>query len=486
MPTAWKLSQYNIDLRLFDIGPKERNVKACNSTIAFIASILEEVPDVNIKNIIIVPDTLKNPENIESGDKLRIKLGEYIRDALHVLTREEHCYKCVNLKVEKIFKIVLVPGTGTYYDYKFMGNVEQIFIKIMYSIIKSIKEIGGEKGPKIIVDISHGLNYLTLITVYATIAAILSTSPNLEENLLIINSEAFPPNIKGKRCLKGKRIDLREDIEIPDLNILDFSKMQTVIKIIRSLNSLWYLDERPLEMILDEKILKSGELGFGKNLQDLINFVKAIRLGLIGLIIPNTKIFDPSQQVKPLPFNVENVLERLNGIIEKLETETVKEFEPVIDKVKKVVKYDEANIFSTLKESLLKVKERIEPIEKLKNASDVLATLKNVFDELYREIKQENVGMIVSEELDKIQNKLKKEIVKKGKIKLNRREILDLFKIRGIPKGDSREKIRNILAHAGFIFTHMTNLKYDKRTMEITYRWEIFDLLRELGFKLDF
>lgn len=75
-------------------------------------------------------------------------------------------------------------------------------------------------------DLSHGLNYLLVAVLYATIANAIVF--DMESRLIVINSE--PAVAGGAKCVSGR--DMGSEIQkysIELLNMLDVSRLQKII-----------------------------------------------------------------------------------------------------------------------------------------------------------------------------------------------------------------------------------------------------------------
>ena len=208
-PPQWRRAKYR--LHLVDRGYNiDFSCETCCSTVA-LAAALNLKESVNLCKVVVIgADSVLSPENFSDGVSFRKGVKNAFKGFVQALLRKENCACCESLSPD-VFDVFIIPGIGKYYGYQFNGTIEQIFVSVFYRVLAVLREV---KKADIFLDITHGINYQVVASLYATIAAILSFDPTLEGRLFIVNSEPYPPGYRSKICITAQRPPLFEGAPI--------------------------------------------------------------------------------------------------------------------------------------------------------------------------------------------------------------------------------------------------------------------------------
>ncbi len=378
-PPGWSKIEYHIHIN--EKGVKiDHKCRTCSSTIA-LASALKNVEYINLSKIFILGlDSILDPRDYEDGyeyrEKVKGKFEEYLNNLIEA---SEGC-----LVNKEDFDFIVAPGIGKYYGYEFKGEGKHIFLKAFSALYDYFRN---NKVTYIFFDITHGINFQTVVSLYALIAATLAADPNLEKRIFILNSEPVS-GYPREKCIK-------EHIErqtVPELRLIDFSELQTIIQSIRAIINLGKLDERPLVEFLGsikkEKILENDTLSLVE-LEDVLGFFRLLRLGVVGPLYPfsnyekNAKIID------------EKIIEQIERSLNKIKDQLV----PKINAHANEVTYNQISLKHVIFTALTNIRETI--IKKLADSKN-LEEYKNALRNLYGAKKLRDKSMMIEREIETI------------------------------------------------------------------------------------
>ncbi|MEM4924542.1 MAG: TM1812 family CRISPR-associated protein, partial [Ignisphaera sp.] len=258
-------------------------------------------------------------------------------------------------------EISVLPGIGYYYGWHFKTSIDNVFIQ---AFTKIFYELRSRNYKWIFLDLSHGLNYLLVAVLYATVAnAVLF---GMEDRLILVNSE--PARASNKRCIKVSDIrevrDTQKD-EIEYLGILDVSRLQAAVNLIRSLIALKYFQPIQLGAILKELEKRYSQTDPKpeernreicpqtdpelKGLNNVLLFFKLLSNTIVGPTFINSYTIDSSGKEEPLCIALCKKYKELQ------DRDVAEEFKPRKNSSLKTVEYDSTNIFKTLSIALKKI-----------------------------------------------------------------------------------------------------------------------------------
>ena len=398
-PPQWQKSRYSVSLDDRGILIKDFECQTCSSTIS-LAAALRERADIDLRKIIIIGlDTVLSPKESPDGKSHRDKVKMWFRDVISELIDRKNC-NCCDFLTEDLFDVIIVPGIGTFYGYTFKGSVNHIFLRVFSEIARYLDDL---IHVDVFLDTTHGVNYQVIATLYATIAAIVSSDPELkiENRLFIMNSEPFPQGVKTSRCIQPlnlptkpqnlRSIQTSEISQLPFLGIQNFSELHNAIRALRAITNLSMLDERPLKRFLSI-IKRKSELE--EQLNRLTQFFKYLRLGLAGLVYPHSNF----------ELNAYKINEMIADFYAIARKELTKDFTPHIDHDRKIITYENASIHYALSKILERIRQSI--IEKLSNAKNI-NEFKKKLQEIYDKKNMKDKVFIIEREFYSLQEMLK-------------------------------------------------------------------------------
>ncbi|ADI31307.1 CRISPR-associated CARF protein Csx1 [Staphylothermus hellenicus] len=278
---------------------------SCSSslTLYLLLKSYDEVDDARL--LIIGSDTVIKPDINDLRGNVEKWFYETVKDLFNRT-------KCDGLEknpewVNDIY-VGVVPGIGEYHGYYFKGDIIKMFLESYRNIVLNIESF---KPSVIVLDTTHGLNILTIATLYATVAA----SIVYGKKIYTFNSEPYPP---GRRAGKHRQLEKSEKLEseekqiqdVPSLNIHNISLLQKIIDFLRALDSLRYLSEKQLNKLLKGLREKRVHDKYVELMDKTVCMVEALRSGLLGLLYSNSKLSNG----RNIPFTVNNIYNSLKKI----------------------------------------------------------------------------------------------------------------------------------------------------------------------------
>ncbi len=294
-PPLWRTSNYQLNNVRIARRTFSGRCTGCSSSLCLYFTLKSSSEIANTWLLVIGSDSVISPEK---RGPIRENVEKWFNDIKKQLFDTTKCEEISkkNEWLEDIY-VEVVPSIGQYYGYYFKGDIIEVFVEAYRAITNYMEKL---KPSIIVLDTTHGLNILTIATLYATIAA--SIIYNKKEKVYIFNSEPYPPGTRTKACVKGEKpvpID-----NTPELNIHDTSTLQWIIDYLRALNFLRYLNEKPLAKMI--RVIEENPL-MNKLVTNMICMIEALRTGLLGLIYNNSKFS-----------NGENISFTIRSIVEKL------------------------------------------------------------------------------------------------------------------------------------------------------------------------
>ncbi len=294
-PPLWRTSNYQLNNVWIAGRTFSGRCTGCSSSLCLYFTLKSSSKIADTWLLVIGSDSVISPEK---RWPIRENVEKWFNDIKKQLFDTTKCEE-ISKKSEWLEDIYVevVPSIGQYYGYYFKGDIIEVFVEAYRAITNYMEKL---KPSIIVLDTTHGLNILTIATLYATIAA----SIIYNKKVYIFNSEPYPPGTRTKACVKGEKpvpID-----NTPELNIHDISTLQWIIDYLRALNFLRYLNEKPLAKMI--RVIEGIENPLiNKLVTNMICMIEALRTGLLGLIYNNSKFS-----------NGENISFTIRSIVEKL------------------------------------------------------------------------------------------------------------------------------------------------------------------------
>jgi len=341
-PPQWAKYKYivHIDHRVHRNLEKSECVSCC-TTLALTNHLLK---GYDVKTIVFGADTVVNPS--KTNDIRREALLQYNK-WLEELLKPSNCNCCDSMKEKSsIIEISVLPGIGHYYGWHFEASIDNVFVQAFNKIFN---ELTNRSYKWIFLDLTHGLNYLLVVVLYATVAnAILF---DMESRLIIVNSE--PARAGGNRCIEIRDIQMEKEKSpntLDVLSILDVSRLQVVVSLIRSLLALKYFQPLQLGIILKELkescSQKEQEL---EKIEKVLSFFTLLSNTIVGPTFINSYTLDSSGKEEPLSTAICREYEKL------LDNNVEDEFTPEKNDCSKIVEYDSTSIFKVIPIALSKI-----------------------------------------------------------------------------------------------------------------------------------
>ncbi len=360
-PPAWSRCVYRVnithkrfrDFLIKGVGISEDllskfKLESCCSTIAILA-LLSKSKNLEAHTIIFGLDSVINPSSLEDRSKLREVAREKYRVWFDELAREstkKGDTEQSHMKREKEVEFVILPGVGNYYGWRFEGSVDHLFLKAYHAILR---RLSSDDYKYVAIDLTHGINFQTISVLYALIAASLTLGK--EEELVLLNSE--PALAKADRCIKEKKTPKertrREPIP-PQLSILDVTKLQSIIKLIRIFRNVTSLN--PLVLSDIERELAGESKDVLEKIEKLIRFTNLLANGVVALTYPNTYCIE-NGELRPLGKFLNPCIAGVNSVKTAL---AVPEYLPIVNEAS--IKYEPANAYEALDTAIPKILEK--------------------------------------------------------------------------------------------------------------------------------
>lgn len=243
--------------------------------------------------IVIVPSTVVFDPGLSSYDKLIQHIEEIYRRFI-----EEEIKKTENLSIENL-DLIIAPSAGKFSnryrrDYSenelrldYCGSISN-FYHYVYSelsriLAKEILDILEKQDPeksllKIILDLSHGINYMPVLTYRAVKDLVGTASAFLGNNvaLKVLNSE---PVDVSRRDMNKTTIHVVEEIRSPRPEPFSIKKSERLLRLEGRCLRRDLEDAREIREKLEEEENKILELAGVKNIDEIAIFASSIENG---------------------------------------------------------------------------------------------------------------------------------------------------------------------------------------------------------------
>jgi len=351
-PPSWSRYHYRIRIDHPGLAGQPLEGESCSSTLV-VVSYLRSLGRFEVSTMVFGLDTVVDPTIV--GEKLRDAAAEHYRRWLDELIKT--CEVCSSIDAS-MFDVVILPGVGAFYGYRFNGSIVHLFNK---AFIHIVERLNSKRYGFIVLDLTHGINYQAVAVLYATVAGVIAAGMerNLERRLIIMNSE---PAAGGRdRCIKQ---DQRQPPSPPNvLNVLDVTELQRAVSFIRVLYSVRSFAVKPLETVLREELKRrsgtgqpergarsGGASGFEAVLEGrLIPFFKLLGNCVFGPTYGEAYVAGGAgREVKPVGINICRYVDEIGAV-----GPGDVEYKPVrVDHERKIVEYELASISVALTKAL--------------------------------------------------------------------------------------------------------------------------------------
>ncbi len=283
-PPAWFKFRYY--LRFDHVGLRESlggldgfSCSSCSSTLVIVSAL--KAAGFRCDSLIFGTDSVINPSSVDGGASLRKCAIEQYRSWLDSLWRECEC--CSG--APEGFVIHVLPGVGKYFGWRFGGTLDYLFNSV-YTVVLSKLLSGGYNW--VVLDLTHGINFQAITTLYATVAA--SVTTDLEDRLVLVNSE---PAVGGReRCIEFSKG--RGGTEVTEsLSVIDVSRLQEVIKLVRYIKNLLTLNPSAQLARATKEVRRIKELS--EAVIPIQEYVLALTNALAGPTFPNAYCLDSEE-----------------------------------------------------------------------------------------------------------------------------------------------------------------------------------------------
>ena len=502
-PPQWRIADYTISfqehLLLRRIGLTR--CRTCSSTIALMAGLYElgrlgEEYSPKIKTLIIGLDTVVDPSTLSSSEALREEASrlylEYFRQILQASK------DCKNRVSEEQVEIHVIPGMGKFHDWSFKGSIDIMFNAAFNKLVDSIESF---KPSLIVLDLTHGINYQTIVVLYATVAA--TALLGKENKLVMANSEPYPVGVRTPSCIKSRNPG-REDKESVDMSIIDTTRLQKVIVFTRLMREIMHLNTEPISHVVKE-LEAIGQTELATYIRTRLRpFIGLLANGIVAPTYPHAYITKPGPDCND---EEEPVLR--NPLREEPPRIAAKTYEPIISRKDKTIVYEEDTAYA----SLTKVIEVLVNNLRRKLGAEYLQEYMEKIKKLYQELGYTHLYYLVNETLNEINNianylagrsrnlneatitvytyrllySKKNQLAKRQKPEYSQNEVERIIKqqIQEQQKqSDPSRDIRNMAAHGGLEFKYIESItiKENKNKpiiTKITYRDNIKTLIQK-------
>lgn len=500
-PPQWGKADYTVSFQEHPLLRKieQTRCRTCSSTIALMASLnklnkVEEKYRPEVKALIIGLDTIVDP-GAASSDNLRREAKRLYHDYFRQILQESK--DCASSIDEKSVEIHVIPGIGRFYDWSFKGSIDVMFNAAFNKLVDTIESF---KPSLIVLDLTHGINYQTIVVLYATVAA--TALLGKEKGLVMASSEPYPAGVRTPTCIKSERRK-REEKESIDMNILDTTRLQKVIIFTRLMREIMHLNTEPINYAVKE-LEAIGQTRLATYIKTTLKpFVGLLANGIVAPTYPQSYIAKPSPDCND---EEEPVLR--NPLQKEPPRPATKSYEPIINRREKTITYEEDTAYASLTKVIEVLVNNLRHKLGAENLQDYMVKVKS----LYRELGYTHLYYLVNETLkelndianylaDKLQDQeatitvytyrllysKKNQLAAKQKPKYTQNEIEKIIKqqIQEQQKQpDPSRDIRNMAAHSGLEFKYIESLTIRKNKnkptiTKITYRNNIKHLIQE-------
>ncbi len=498
-PRGWDKVRYRVNLKLGSISV-ERVVKTGSSTVAIAAAAAEALErlkrvmeskgkggeqcvDTRLKALIIAPHSLAcGKTDVLEEDSIDKHVQDYVKEFLKKFAEEcevcddESCERTSKCSIDtSFFDIVPVPAIGKFCGYEFKADPLLMFQTVFTRVYETARCISAKY---LIFDATHGINYVTITSLYASVAAAALTpvaknkTLESENRFVIVNSEPLPPKAKGGRQ-KGSGIrEARNPRNVQELSILDLRELHKVITYVRAIKSLLSFGTEPFkEVVTDLKTSYTGD-EIAKQVVDVAEkfyvVTKLLSLNMAALVAPQTNLESIS---------IKKLQDEINTLVN-----TLRRIAPPKPRIKdKVVEYPHAKYAPhiVVAYSMKTIFDMLE-LDKLANAQDLLDYLSKV-SSVYGN-KLEDAREIVSHEKEMLKKIVDTYLANKyGQTQpAETTEKIPAHELEKVWKGtygtkqyeaekreDKELSLRNMSCHAGLAFTAVNEIEVQKKKHKI-------------------
>ncbi|MEM2017202.1 MAG: TM1812 family CRISPR-associated protein [Nitrososphaerota archaeon] len=335
-PPQWTKYKYTVEID----HPAHRDLgkSTCISCCTTITLAYHLAKKYKVKTVVFGVDTVIDPSATKD---IRYKALSSYKNWLKKLLDQDNCSCCNEISRPSI-DISVLPGIGHYYGWHFKASVDNAFVQAFRKIFA---ELSRTNYSWVFLDLSHGLNYLLTAVLYATVAnAVLF---NLENRLMIMNSE--PARDNSKRCIVTREKYIQREFS-KSLNMLDVSRLQVAVNLVRNLIALKYFQPIQLREILKELEEKSSQIiPELEELEKALPFFKLLSNTIVGPTFTNSYTIDNNSREEPLRTAL---CREHQGLQDR---DVAEEFRPRKNDSSKTVEYDSTSVFSVLPIALRKI-----------------------------------------------------------------------------------------------------------------------------------
>ena len=336
LPSSWTRFKYvvEIDHHAFkDLGKLECETRC--STFAIWAYLSKKF-DVDL--LIFGTDTLVEPGN--SGD-LRKTAHETYRKHLEQFLGDCDC--CRDLTGRGNVEISVLPGIGHYYGWRFQASVDNIYNQAFYKIFQKLSNASYKW---IVVDLTHGINYMMLTVLYAAIANAIVYGLEEKDRVVLLNSE--PARVYSPRVHERASTILEPPGRCGDqhLAILDVRRLQVAIRLIRSLAQLKKLSFTSLDKTILKELSGVDESLYDTLEKKVLPFFTLLGNAIVALTFTGSYV---SKDGHESPISTALCREGLKDPGGEFE------YHPEVDDKDKVVRYKPASIYASISLALKKI-----------------------------------------------------------------------------------------------------------------------------------
>ncbi|ACB40084.1 CRISPR-associated CARF protein Csx1 [Pyrobaculum neutrophilum] len=214
-PPSWRRARYTAEVDRKPFKGSAGRFEGCTSEGALVDVLRGLGRPSEVSVLVVGSDSVVNP-GAAAGD-------------LRARARELYQRWGRELMGGLPFEVVSVPAVGTYFGWRFEGSPEAIFMDVFKAVWER-----SEDASFIVVDITHGINFVTISALYAAVAA--AVGRGKEDRLILVNSEPYPNDVESDFCIQPQRGERRR--EVPELRVLDVSSLQEVLRSVRELAAL--------------------------------------------------------------------------------------------------------------------------------------------------------------------------------------------------------------------------------------------------------
>lgn len=337
LPSSWARFKYVVEIdhpAFKDVGRLECETKC--STLAIWAYLSRKF-DVDI--LIFGTDTIIDPR--DSGD-LRKTSHETYRKYLEQFLGDCNC--CRDLAGTGNVEIDILPGIGHYYGWRFQASVDNVYNQAFYKIFQ---KLSNARYKWIVVDLTHGINYMMLTVLYATIANAIVHGLEENDRVVLLNSEPARPRVQGRNSTISGPSGWQD---AQHLAILDVRRLQVAIRLIRSLAQLKKLSFTSLDKTILKELSRVDESLYNTLNKKTLPFFTLLGNAIIALTFTGSYVTKDGRET---PISTALCGEGLKDPKGEFE------YYPGVDDENKAVRYKPALIYASTSLALKKIVEDV-------------------------------------------------------------------------------------------------------------------------------